>query len=216
MRTARLPTHPHARLARAELTRCIWMRPRRELENVRSKLTAAEEGREMISKRCDGLGEKTRGLEQELEAAKEEAKRNAELARTAEDKLAAQLSSSGGGAGAGPSAPPGPSTPAAAQLPGAGAAAAAAAAAAAGNPLGAPTPPESPSQEELLEYAKFLGAYPPLHHCCCLIVTSLFSLAELLVVSDTRDGSRERPGQRAAVDRQGGNGRRTPGRLDTA
>ena len=181
-----LPTHPHAHLARAELTRRIWMRLRRELENVRSKLTAAEEGREMISKRCDGLGEKTRGLEQELEAAREEAKRNAELARTAEDKLAAQLSSSGAGAGAGPSAPPGPSTPAAAQLPGA---AAAAAAAAAGNPLGAPTPPESPSQEELLEYAKFLGACPPLHHCCCLIVTSLFSLAELLVVSDTRDGS---------------------------
>ena len=179
-----LPTHPHAHLARAELTRRIWMRLRRELENVRSKLTAAEEGREMISKRCDGLGEKTRGLEQELEAAKEEAKRNAELARTAEDKLAAQLSSSAAGAGAGPSAPPGPSTPAAAQLPGA-----AAAAAAAGNPLGAPTPPESPSQEELLEYAKFLGACPPLHHCCCLIVTSLFSLAELLVVSDTRDGS---------------------------
>ena len=185
MRTALAAHAPHARLARAELTRRIWMRLRRELENVRSKLTAAEEGREMISKRCDGLGEKTRGLEQELEAAKEEAKRNAELARTAEDKLAAQLSSSGAGAGAGPSAPPGPSTPAAAQLPGA----AAAAAAAAGNPLGAPTPPESPSQEELLEYAKFLGACPPLHHCCCLIVTSLFSLAELLVVSDTRDGS---------------------------
>jgi hypothetical protein len=163
----------------------------RELENVRSKLTSTEDAREAISKRCDGLGEKSRGLESALEAANEEVRRNAELAQTAEDKLASALAASpmgspaqaagwsgvlnnaaaaagggdgaggiggaagGAGGGVGAVGGVGPHTPhsgtphmphvAPPGMHGGG-----------GGPGGA-TPPESPSTEEVMEYAKFLG-----------------------------------------------------------
>ena len=47
----------------------------REIENARAKVEAAGEERDMLSKRCDSLGEKTRSLEQKLEAAEGEGAR---------------------------------------------------------------------------------------------------------------------------------------------
>jgi hypothetical protein len=153
----------------------------RELENTRSKLTSTEEAREAMSKRCEAMGERSRSLESALETAKEETRRNAELAQTAEDKLASALAASpiaspaaavaggwsgvlnndtaggaakgtddrgaaGRGNGVGGQGPVGPHTPhrGVPHMP-------------ASSALGSATPPESPSTEEVIEYAKFLG-----------------------------------------------------------
>ena len=151
----------------------------RELENTRSKLASVEEARDGVAKRCDSMGARIRGLESELETANEEVRRNAELAQTAEDKLASALAASpiaspaatdgwsallnsatpggatddndgrgaaGRGNGGIGQVPVGPHTPhrGVPHVP-------------AGMLGNSTTPPESPSTEEVIEYAKFLG-----------------------------------------------------------
>jgi hypothetical protein len=59
----------------------------RELEGLRGKLEVAGESKETLSKRCDSLADKTRGLEAELAKVQAEAARQKALVKAAEQKL---------------------------------------------------------------------------------------------------------------------------------